>query len=108
MGWMGPLSVLRPRQSFVAQVNAILDTDEAMVDALSTITAPTLIVVGNQDVLTPRGDSEELAERIAHAELVVISGAAHGLMFEHASTFNGILIDFLHRSEAARALSATQ
>jgi 3-oxoadipate enol-lactonase len=33
-------------------------------------------VVGNQDVLTPRGDSEELAERIAHAELVVISGAA--------------------------------
>ena len=108
MGWMGPLSVLRPRQSFVAQVNAILDTDEAMVDALSTITAPTLIVVGNQDVLTPRGDSEELAERIAHAELVVISGAAHGLMFEHASTFNGILIDFLHRSEAARALSLTQ
>ena len=58
MGWMGPLSVLRPRQSFMAQVNAILDTDEAMVDALSTITAPTLIVVGNQDVLTPRGDSE--------------------------------------------------
>jgi 3-oxoadipate enol-lactonase len=108
MGWMGPLSVLRPRQSFVAQVNAILDTDEAMVDALSTITAPTLIVVGNQDVLTPRGDSEELAERIAHAELVVISGAAHGLMFEHASTFNGILIDFLHRSEAARALSASR
>jgi pimeloyl-ACP methyl ester carboxylesterase len=30
-----------------------------MVYALSTITAPTLIVVGNQDVLTPRGDSEE-------------------------------------------------
>jgi 3-oxoadipate enol-lactonase len=59
-------------------------------------------------VLTPRGDSEELAERIVHAELVVISGAAHGLMFEHASTFNGILIDFLHRSEAARALSLTQ
>jgi hypothetical protein len=30
------------------------------------------------------------------------------LMFEHASTFNGILIDFLHRSEAVRTLSLTQ
>ncbi len=46
------------------------------------------MIVGNQDILTPRGESEELAERIPTAELVVISGAAHGLMIEHASTFN--------------------
>ena len=60
---------------------------------------PTLVVVGNQDILTPRGDSEELAELIPTAELVVISGAAHGLMVEHASTFNRILLDFLQRAE---------
>ena len=59
---------------------------------------PTLVLVGNQDILTPRGDSEELAERIPNAELVVISGAAHGLMVEHASTFNRLLLDFLDRS----------
>ncbi len=62
---------------------------------------PTLVVVGNQDILTPRGDSEELAELIPTAELVVISGAAHGLMVEHASTYNRILADFLRRAEAA-------
>ena len=62
---------------------------------------PTLVVVGNQDILTPRGDSEELAELIPTAELVVISGAAHGLMIEHASTFNRILLDFLQRAETA-------
>jgi 3-oxoadipate enol-lactonase len=49
--------------------------------------------------LTPRGDSEEIAERIAHAELVVISGAAHGLMVEHATTFNDVVIDFISRAE---------
>ena len=59
------------------------------------------MVVGNQDILTPRGDSEELAELIPTAELVVISGAAHGLMIEHASTFNRVLLDFLQRAEAA-------
>jgi 3-oxoadipate enol-lactonase len=61
-----------------------------------------MVIVGNQDILTPRGDSEEIAERIPHAELVVISGAAHGLMMEHSFTFNKILIEFLQRTETAR------
>jgi len=100
--WMGPLAALRPRHSFVSQIHAILDTREDLVDQLSTITAPTMVIVGNQDILTPRGDSEEIAERIPNAELVVISGAAHGLMMEHSSTFNKILIEFLQRTELAR------
>jgi len=100
--WMGPLAALRPRHSFVSQIDAILNTREDLVDQLSTITAPTMVIVGNQDILTPRGDSEEIAERIPNAELVVISGAAHGLMMEHSSTFNKILIEFLQRTELAR------
>jgi 3-oxoadipate enol-lactonase len=100
--WMGPLAALRPRHSFVSQIDAILNTREDLVDQLSTITAPTMVIVGNQDILTPRGDSEEIAERIPNAELVVISGAAHGLMMEHSSTFNKILIEFLQRNELAR------
>jgi len=100
--WMGPLAALRPRHSFVSQIDAILNTREDLVDELSTITAPTMVIVGNQDILTPRGDSEEIAERIPNAELVVISGAAHGLMMEHSSTFNKILIEFLQRTELAR------
>jgi 3-oxoadipate enol-lactonase len=100
--WMGPLAALRPRHSFVSQIQAILDTREDLVDELSSITAPTMVVVGNQDILTPRGDSEEIAERIPNAELVVISGAAHGLMMEHSTTFNKILIEFLQRTEAER------
>lgn len=100
--WMGPLAALRPRHSFVSQIDAILNTREDLVDQLSTITAPTMVIVGNQDILTPRGDSEEIAERIPNAELVVIAGAAHGLMMEHSSTFNRILIEFLQRTEHAR------
>jgi len=100
--WMGPLAALRPRHSFVSQIHAILDTREDLVDQLSTITAPTMVIVGNQDILTPRGDSEEIAERIPNAELVVISGAAHGVMMEHSSTFNKIVIEFLQRTELAR------
>ena len=75
-----------------------------MADVLATVAAPTLVVVGNQDILTPRGDSEELAERIPGVELVVISGAAHGLMIEHATTFNKVVMDFLGRSASEQAM----
>ena len=85
-------------------MRAILAADEALAEQLHTITVPTLVIVGNQDILTPRGDSEEIADRIPGAELVVISGAAHGFMVEHASTFNKILKDFLHRASQALPL----
>jgi 3-oxoadipate enol-lactonase len=100
-GWLGPLAMGRPAHSFVAQVRAILAADDDLADQLSRVHVPTLVVVGNQDILTPRGDSEEIAERIPGAELVVISGAAHGFMIEHASTFNRILREFLHRVSQA-------
>ena len=102
-GWLGPLALGRSSHAFVAQVRAILATDESMADRLGEITVPTLVVVGNQDILTPRGDSEELAERLPNAELVVISGAAHGLMVEHATTFNRVLLEFLGRAAVAGA-----
>jgi 3-oxoadipate enol-lactonase len=107
-GWLGPLAMGRPAHAFVAQVRAILATDEAMADALNAVHVPALVIVGNQDILTPRGDSEELAERIPGAELVVISGAAHGLMVEHATTFNRVLLEFLGRvTKQQRAAAGT-
>ena len=96
-GWFGPLAMGRTSHAFVSQVKAILDVDDTVADRLGEITAPTLVLVGNQDILTPRGDSEELADRLPNAELVVISGAAHGFMVEHASTFNKVLGEFLGR-----------
>ncbi len=96
-GWLGPFGMSRPAHGFAAQVRAILDVDESMAEQLAQVAAPTLVVVGNQDILTPRGDSEEIADRMPNAELVVISGAAHGLMVEHASTFNKVLLEFLGR-----------
>jgi 3-oxoadipate enol-lactonase len=106
IGWMGPLALSRPAHAFAGQVAGILSLDDDLADRLHEITAPTLVIVGNQDILTPRGDSEELAERIETAELVVVSGAAHGFMIEHATTFNRILLDFVQRAEAAHDTGA--
>jgi 3-oxoadipate enol-lactonase len=106
-GWLGPFAMGRPAHSFVAQIRGILAASDELAEQLHNVHVPTLVIVGNQDILTPRGDSEEIADRIPGAELVVISGAAHGFMFEHASTFNKIVKEFLHRvSQAQPATTA--
>lgn len=102
LGWLGPLQLFNPAGAFVSQVKAILTTDDRDLHAdLANITCPTMVVVGNQDILTPRGDAEEIASLIPTAELVIISGGAHGLHIEHATTFNRVLKEFLSRAERA-------
>ncbi|MEQ8438973.1 MAG: alpha/beta fold hydrolase [Ilumatobacter fluminis] len=101
IGWMGPLALARPPHAFASQVAGILSIDDELKSLLPSIDVPTLVIVGNQDILTPRGDSEQLADLIPTAELVVVSGAAHGFMIEHATTFNRVMLDFLGRAEQA-------
>ena len=44
---------------------------------LPSITVPTLVVVGEEDVLTPPADSEAIAAALPNASLVRIAGAGH-------------------------------
>ena len=88
---LAPLVVNVPPHGFAAQARAILAMDDALADELAEVRAPTLVTVGSQDILTPRGDSQELAERIPTAELVVIRGGAHLVQAEHAGTFNRVV-----------------
>jgi 3-oxoadipate enol-lactonase len=97
VGLIGPLAMTGSPASFVAQVQAILAMDDDVRIELAGIAVPTLVLVGSQDILTPMGDSEELAELIPGAELTVIRGAAHGFMLEQAGAFNHSVRTFLDR-----------
>ncbi|KAA0235045.1 MAG: alpha/beta fold hydrolase [Actinobacteria bacterium] len=92
--FVGPIAVTVPVHSFAAQVYALLDQDDSIKLRLGEIDVPTLIVVGSQDVLTPVGDSEEIAARIRGSRLAVIRGAAHGVMFENFRLFNQTVLSF--------------
>jgi 3-oxoadipate enol-lactonase len=94
---LGPLALQVPPRAFVAQIEAILSLDDAVRFELPGVTAPTLAVVGSQDILTPLADSEEIVSLIPGAELAVVGGGAHGFMFEHAAAFNRVVLDFLLR-----------
>lgn len=92
-------------ESFAAQVDAILAAPDALRDELHRIDAPTLVITGSQDLLTPIGDAEELAELIPGSRLVEVRGAAHGLMAEAPRAFNRAVLDFLGAAPDPRTAS---
>lgn len=65
---------------------------------LATIHVPTLIVVGEEDELTPPPLSRSMHEAIAGSELVTIPKAGHMSNMEQPQAFNAALVRFLgHR-----------
>jgi 3-oxoadipate enol-lactonase len=65
---------------------------------LSTISTPTLILVGAEDALTPVADSEKMHQAIAGSRLVVIDKAGHVSNLERTEQFNEALMDFLREA----------
>ena len=71
---------------------------------LNTIRQPTLVMCGDHDFCTPLPMSEELAQSIPGAELVVLSGAGHMAHYEQEDLFFSIAHDFIrgHREIGRR------
>jgi 3-oxoadipate enol-lactonase len=92
--------------AFAAQVEAILAMPDDMRGELHAITAPTFVITGSQDTLTPLGDAEELAELIPTARLYVLRAAAHGLMAEAPNAFNDAVLRFLAEIDAVKVTPA--
>ena len=105
---LSPFVLNVPAHAFAAQARAILAFPDEIREELRSVAVPTMVIVGSQDILTPLADSEELCELIPHAELHVIGGAAHGLMVEHAGTFNDRVLAFLERASALTAPAAPE
>jgi 3-oxoadipate enol-lactonase len=62
---------------------------------LATITVPALIVVGDEDVLTPVSDARAMHAGIAGSRLEIVSGAGHLSNVERPAAFNHVLSEFL-------------
>jgi pimeloyl-ACP methyl ester carboxylesterase len=67
-------------------------------DRLGAITAPTLVVVGEQDLLTPPWIAREVAEAIPGARFEIIQGdgSSHVMPIERPDDFNQLVVGFLN------------
>ncbi len=91
----------RAEEDFRACPPQVTHDDFAACDAfdimarVSEIRAPTLIVCGRQDRLTPIKYSEYLASKIPNARLVLVDGAGHSVMIEQPEAVNQALVEFV-------------
>jgi 3-oxoadipate enol-lactonase len=68
-------------------------------EALSGIKVPTLILVGENDVLTPPSASQEMRNRIPQSNYHMIQNAAHLSNLENTEEFNKYVFSFLRTLE---------
>lgn len=89
--------LLIKRQSPAAIRDAIIRMMERpdSTPLLASITVPTLVVVGEEDVLTPPADAEAMVAALPNASLVRIVGAGHLVSLEQGQAFEASVDDFL-------------
>jgi 3-oxoadipate enol-lactonase len=63
--------------------------------SLATIQCPTLILVGEKDLLTPPSAAQIMKSKIPNSELQVIPNAAHMSNLENPEIFNKHLLEFV-------------
>jgi pimeloyl-ACP methyl ester carboxylesterase len=73
----------------------ILGQDQSLDSRLGTIHAPTLVLWGRQDALTPLSMGEQFQKLIPGAKLSVIEQCGHLPQVEKASEFNQRVMEFL-------------
>ncbi|MDQ3949353.1 MAG: alpha/beta hydrolase [Gemmatimonadota bacterium] len=84
-----------------APVDGIVGALEAMMarpdstPTLATIDVPTLIVVGDEDTLTPPKEAEAMQERIRGSRLEVIAQAGHICNLERPAAFTHVVSEFV-------------
>ena len=69
-------------------------------ERLGDITAPTLIVYGDQDIADVQQAGPLLAQKIPGAQLVVMANASHLPQMEQPERFNEIVLAFLREAAA--------
>ncbi len=69
---------------------------------LPRLTAPTLILQGLDDQLTPPGGSVKMSRGLPHARLLMVPGAGHNLPIERPDIFHNSVIAFAAGVDFAR------
>lgn len=85
-----------PPAGFIGALEAMKNRIDST-DSLAKIAVPTLVIVGENDAVTPPEAARKLHEHIGGSELVVIPGAGHISNMEAPEAFNGALGEFLSK-----------
>src|SRR5262249_28649077 len=78
----------------IAGLYALRDRPDAA-PGLLAVAVPTLVIVGEQDTVTPPALAEKLVAPVRRSQLVTIPGAGHLSNVENPAAFNAAVLGFL-------------
>jgi 3-oxoadipate enol-lactonase len=81
---------------------------KTILEALRTVTLPTLVGCGAEDLATPPVHSRRIASRIARATLVSFDGAGHLSALENPRAVNAAVVPFVREHIAAHRSARAQ
>ncbi len=73
----------------------------SVLDRISQIKVPTLVIVGSEDIATTPDKAQRLAEGISGARLETIAGAGHMTPIEQPERISQLLSEFLSEADSA-------
>jgi 3-oxoadipate enol-lactonase len=83
------------QDAVIAATRAAYDFDVS--EGLRTVKVPSLVVYGEEDVLTPPAAVKQVAAALPGAQLIGVAGAGHMIPFEQPERFERLLADFLNK-----------
>jgi 3-oxoadipate enol-lactonase len=86
----------QPAAAIASAIRAMMARPDAG-PSLASIDVPALVLVGDEDVLTPPSEAEQLQRGIPGASLVQIPRAGHLSSLENPEAFNGATAEFLRK-----------
>lgn len=89
------IEIMTRRRDIWRAVNGVIDRAPMAQDELAKIKVPTLVIVGDEDVATPRDKAELIVGAIAGAKLEVVARAGHSSTVEQPDAVNRLLDAFL-------------
>ena len=81
---------------------AIIDTPQTLAD-LARITAPTLVMAGDDDVVSVEHE-EAMRAAVQDGQLAIVPGASHGLPLEKPDLVARLILDFLSEVPSAKLM----
>jgi pimeloyl-ACP methyl ester carboxylesterase len=89
---------VRPQQRHALELQTAHEEPDVLwpeMPPLSSLTVPTLVVVGEDDKADFRAIAQHLAEEIPDADLAVVAGAGHLVGLDQPEELNALLLEFL-------------
>jgi 3-oxoadipate enol-lactonase len=86
-------------QALSRLMQAFYDLD--ITDQLPKITAPTLIIAGEEDLIKGREYAKIISNNIPNSEFILVPGSGHALCIEKPAELNTLLLGFVMKNQSS-------